>query len=256
MPLRKRGEGREFSQIRDIPPVPLNEADAELFGAISALDAAMPQVERAIVARRGGVIEIGCFKVSAVGLEIDDRASEEEWLAFIEAVKRIHKSLQWIVGDWIAYGETFLGKTYEEMAQMTGLYNAGTLRQLAYVCRNTPMSIRIDTLSFAHHQAVMGLEQPARIEWLRHAADHHWGVARLREELQGRPTLPDKDPYGAGRFSKSARKVGALITRIGQGSEVSQKARREALGYVQQMRAYLDYVEQTINDNLKEEGSR
>ncbi|HRF98763.1 MAG TPA: hypothetical protein PLZ51_26320, partial [Aggregatilineales bacterium] len=81
-----------------------------------------------------GAITIGNFQISKTGLQIADGVSVDEWQAFGQHIRTMETSIQWIIGDWLAYGERVYGTTYQEVAELTG-YVYETLRNLVWVAR-------------------------------------------------------------------------------------------------------------------------
>lgn len=254
MSARKRREQREKFDLEP-SSLSLEEADKALFGEINEADALVPSVEQAIVNRGRGIVEIGKFRLSPIGMEFSSDVSFEEWTAFFEALRRIQTSLQWIIGDWVAFGENKLERSYEDMATLTG-YKEKTLREYAYVSRNVPMSIRMDTLSFGHHQVVAALPQPSQESWLQYATLNKLSVAKLRDEISGSPTPPPADPLGVKNFSKNARYVSRLVDRVGEAGEISQRDADKVLDNIDSMRKWLDAAESLIRKQKNEKPKR
>ncbi len=244
--MSKRGKHQERDDALGIPNIPMSDADAALFGQIQKADDLMPSPDQAIVAKSAGIVSLGHkVEVSPVGAVFAEDLSLEEFHAFFEAVKAITKSLQWIIGDWVAYGEDKLDFTYQELAYITG-YKAKTLRNFAYVARNVPMSLRKDTLNFGHHSLVAALPEHQQLSWLDYAIRHKLPVAKLRMEIAGTPTLPDDDdPAEVKSFGRNARLVSQLVVAMGQGKPVDAENGRLR---IEAMRRWLDRVEGMLGD--------
>lgn len=243
---RKQADNFFMDLSMDIEPAPLSEADKALYGALEGLPSLTP--EQAIVAKQNGVVEIGPFRMTSTGLEIDGEITEEQWLTFFQAINRITQSLQWIIGDWMVYGEMRLGKTYKQVADEIGVA-ARTLEDYAYVARKVPYSVRTEYLSFGHHKLVASMPEPQQQAWLQHAQKNDLSVSVLRRELNELPPPPSGDPTGYKNFSKKARTVSKKIAAVGQGKRLSKSERQEVLGYIETMRQWLNAAEHLIGDD-------
>lgn len=224
--------------VGDDPGWSLSEADAAIFGTLRDTVSVTP--EQAIVIRRGETIDLGGkFRLSPVGLEITGQLTENEWSDFFQLIRRVQSSLQWLVGDWIAYGETAFKKGYEELAGITG-FSEKTLRNLVYVSRAVPMSLRKDTLTFGHHAIVASLPGPKQAGWLEYAEAHQLSVAALTKAIKGTPD-PEEPP--ARRLQRDM----SAIARMATGGKLPRGQKRtEALEKVRAMRAWLDDVERWL----------
>lgn len=146
-------------------------------------------------------IEIGNFKILPTGLQIAGHINVDEWQAFGQHIRMMETSIQWIIGDWLAYGEREYGKTYQEVAELTG-YAYGTLQNLVWIAKQFEFSYRYEKLSHTHHQKALlacnGDVQLAQ-KWLSEASEHGWSVKRMLDEISGVPvTLPPQK----GRMAK------------------------------------------------------
>ena len=92
-------------------------------------------------------------------------------------------SHQWAIADWMLWGEMHLEtrRAYDYAEKITG-FKRKTLREWAYVARH--ISIRMDNLSFGHHQVVAPLMPEAQkrcLEYfLRPLGNQFRYVARVR----------------------------------------------------------------------------
>lgn len=179
---------------------------------------------------------IGAFKLTPIGAAIDDGVTEAEWWAFWEVIGSFESAIQWIIGDALVYGDLKLGKTYEDVAERLERYSQDTLRQYAHVARSIPMLIRINGLSFAHHQVVAGtdLTEAARQEYLIKAAERGWSVSKLRQEIKGQ-LPPSKRPA----WQKRLDSLEQTYTR-GRWTRLPSESRREAY---ERLRNLLDQME-------------
>lgn len=168
----------------------------------------------AIVVQEDGAVQVGPFVLTPIGLKIEREVTEGEWQNFYAVIRRIRSSLNWILGDWLAYGAHRWGEKYEALAGFTGLKEK-TLREYAYVARHVELSSRLDKLSFGHHQEVARFDADAQRQWLSYAAEHKLSVKQLRAALQGQ-ALP------SGRVSVLER----AATQAARARAVAERARR------------------------------
>jgi hypothetical protein len=95
----------------------------------------------------------------------------------------------WEVGDWIVNGEDVVLRSLKKQkirqvaAEISG-YSGHTLRMAASVARKVEPDIRIDGLSWWHHQSVAKLEKEGQARWLTRAAEAGWSVRDLRDNLR------------------------------------------------------------------------
>lgn len=143
-----------------------------------------------------GALQMGGYRLTKVGLVAEESATIETWKQLGGMLFALEGSIQWLIGDWILNGEFQWGQTYEAMAEQTG-YEVKTLREYKYVCRSVHLSIRMDKLSFGHHQLVAKLSQDEQVKWLEWAANCNPipSVAEMRKAMRGKPdkpTLPER----------------------------------------------------------------
>jgi hypothetical protein len=122
--------------------------------------------------------------------------TEDEWRALGKdlATRRgqidvASSRLMWQLGDWVIAGEdgplSRLKKTrIRALAAEVSGYARHTLSQAVYVARRVPTSIRMESLSWAHHQQVARLDTSDQYEWLSRAVECGLSVHALRAELQ------------------------------------------------------------------------
>lgn len=129
--------------------------------------------------------------VTPVGLEIAGDLSFEEWSGLASHIGQAARSVAFVIGDWLYYGQrAFQGDdtnlsagtriqsgSYEAALAATGLDRA-TLYNYAYVSRNVPSSLRSERLSWEHHRMIAKLQPAGQQAWLRRC---------LAEEAAGRP---------------------------------------------------------------------
>jgi len=79
------------------------------------------------------------FAITPTGIQFNEELSFEEWDDLGQKLAPIAKSIGFIIGDWINYGEKRWGDRYEEALERTGMAYQ-TLRNYAYVARKVHLS--------------------------------------------------------------------------------------------------------------------
>lgn len=123
------------------------------------------------------------FSISPTGIEFHEELSFEEWDDLGTKLAPVGKSIGFIIGDWINYGEKRWGDKYEEALARTGLAYQ-TLADFAYVARKVHFSVRNEKLDFTHHRVVAKLKTDEEKQyWLDLAAKHNLGKRRLQKSI-------------------------------------------------------------------------
>lgn len=106
-----------------------------------------------------------------------------EWAAAGRRLGAVGRCIQWLLGDWIAYGNTKFGDRYARASKITG-YDVQTLMNMVYVASRFPDSRRRGNLSWSHHETLASMEPDGQEHWLDEANKHRWSVADLRMMLR------------------------------------------------------------------------
>lgn len=213
--------------------LPIKAADEATYGA--------PRVDlgrRDIASLKviANTLRAGHFTLTPTGLQAAEGATFEEWQQVGVILRRMDSSIQWLIGDWLNIGARAWGQMYEPVAEALG-YDAKTLREYAYIARSIELSIRMDNLSFAHHQLVASLEPDRQRYWLQLAADSQWNRSQLRlaiSQNNPNPTAPSKMRRGTlAYFERSLDTVWSTLQpalrKIGQGDRRQLAARLRAM---------------------------
>ena len=152
--------------------------------------------------------------ISPIGLQIDSELTFDEWKALAESLGQAARSIGFIVGDWLVYGQNLFGTegfperkvdsaSYELAIDATGL-DRSTLQNYAYVSRSIPYSVRTERLSWEHHRLMAKLPEPEQERWIgicidEDEAGRRISTRRLRKSLSlGRVATPkDLEPDAA-----------------------------------------------------------
>lgn len=120
-------------------------------------------------------------KITRTSWVLPKKMSFEQWSACGAALVEIGSAVQWWLGDWWTYGEHAYGKRIEAVRDgLFGEYSFGTLATYGWVARQLETSIRIETLSFAHHQHVAPLAPAEQRKWLARAVKEDWSSNELK----------------------------------------------------------------------------
>ena len=142
-------------------------------------------------------------RITPTGLDITEELTFEEWSSFAPAIGEAARSLCFVVGDWLVYGERFSaqrplpgfaelppkveGERYDQALLQTCL-DRHTLHNYAYVARCVPRSLRNERLSWEHHKALARLDADDQRHWIEQTlaendAGRRMSSRRLRRSI-------------------------------------------------------------------------
>ena len=163
----------------------------------------------------------GKVKVSPLGMEVIEKLTFDEWISLAPHVGSALRSMAFVVGDWLVYGEDVFSlqleldikvegedpdaprpakrvtrERYDTAHAATGM-DLATLKNYAHVSRRVPLSLRNNLLSWEHHKAVAKLKADELARWLDAAesGDKHGPITarRLRASITaGRIVTPEE----------------------------------------------------------------
>lgn len=132
------------------------------------------------------------FTLRPTGIEFHGDLSREEWNALGEKLSSVGKSIGFMIGDWINYGEKRYGEI-KDIEKLTGL-DYGTLRNFSHVSKRVELSLRNDNLDWYHHAVVAKVKSPEeQRQWLELAAEKNLSVRRLRKSISLGHVATDKE---------------------------------------------------------------
>jgi hypothetical protein len=133
-------------------------------------------------------ISAGPFVVTPVGLQVTDQdVPFEVWEAYGYGLRRVEAAIQWVIGDWLNYGETVYGETYAKALEYWPEYGYQSLNQYKWVASKVQFILRNINLSWSHHYAVARLDPPAQKYWLEQAKKRDWSVSDMRGAMRRNP---------------------------------------------------------------------
>lgn len=146
--------------------------------------------------------------ISPVGMQITRELTFNEWSELAVHIGRAARSVGFIIGDWLVYGQSLFGTdgapdkqvdsaSYELAIAATGL-DRSTLQNYAYVSRSVPFSLRTERLSWEHHRLLAKLPEVDMHDWIdacvaEEDAGRRLSTRRLRKSLNLGRIATDKD---------------------------------------------------------------
>lgn len=136
------------------------------------------------------------YSITPTGIDFHQNLSFEEWDELGTKLAPVGKSIGFIIGDWINYGQTTYGEKYDEALARTGIPYQ-TLRNYAYVASRVSLSCRQDNLGFEHHAVVAKLKtDEEKKHWLEITKEHNLSVRRLRKSINFGRLATEKEVQG------------------------------------------------------------
>jgi hypothetical protein len=176
-----RVRNNQFPTAPHISPKVLLEQEKARRAAVEEELAHVRAAGQALAA--DGTIVVQGFQLTPTGLMAPETISPDAWVDVGRLLAKLEGSLQWLVGDWIVYGEAIQWGDIPSLAQELG-FATQTLYDYASVSRKVQFSIRIENLSFAHHRLVMSMTPDYQTYALQFAAHHKYSVADFRKWIK------------------------------------------------------------------------
>lgn len=205
------------------------------------------------LALKDGEVQIGAFTLTGTGLQINGNASEDEWRKVGDLLFKLEGAIQWLIGDWLAYGEDVKYGDIGNIAAALGR-ETKTLYDYAYVARNVVFSVRTENLSWAHHSRVTKFPQDKQDYALKFAEKHGYSFLQFRKWIKlGMPETgllseeqaPALPSHGSTPVPKSALNGLEKLTQRDL-STLKPKQIAEGLAYITQARQWLDEMERRL----------
>jgi len=197
-----------------------------------------------------GTLIVHGFQLTPTGLIPPENMSFEAWDQVGTLLLKLEGSIQWLIGDWIVYGQEVSWGDLPKLAESLDR-DLDTLYNYASVSRKVQSWLRNQDLSYNHHRAVAHLTPEQQKFALDHAAEYKLPVAKFRKwiaEQQGQidqsnpPALPPQL-----RFKAIGREMDKFMDRDPSKAKPDEKA--TALSYAAQMRTWLEAYEKKWNNS-------
>ena len=142
------------------------------------------------------LVELFGFELTRQGLRApkEKPPTAEQWQQLGDYLAWQEKSLHWLIGDWMLWGERNLGEESSQefdpaaAAQVVG-WDIEMVKQCAWVCDRVAPGRRVQGLSYSHHRVVAAMPPGEQRIALRQAKDAGWSVERFQREVGGRKDL-------------------------------------------------------------------
>lgn len=121
--------------------------------------------------------------LTRVGARFNPQLNIRDWLHIGEQLFAIGSCYQFLLGDWLNYGEREYGEKYSIACDEMGM-DYGTVRNWASTCKRIELSRRRDKLDFSHHAEVAALAVADQDKWLDLAEQNKWAVTDLRQAIR------------------------------------------------------------------------
>lgn len=163
------------------------------------------------------------YALTATGIEFHEDISKEEWTELGRKLGEAGRSLGFLIGDWLNYGngKGQWGDTYTEAMRITGL-EYKTLRDYASVSRKIKLSLRNDNLAFELHKKIAPIKDESE--------QRKWLEVAERQAKKGKP-------MSSRRLAKSI-----LLGRIAKESDMTLpanlKGRKNVHPYVNRLMTF------------------
>ncbi len=134
----------------------------------------------AIQRHEDGTMTYKRFTMTRIGLRVPSDVEPDELRDVARIIRDLQTSIQWIVGDLLNSMERVWGKSYQTVAEQLG-YEVKTVQEWASICKN--VSIRMEGLSFGHHQLVSSYTPDEQQTFLQWAMANRASVSTLRKAI-------------------------------------------------------------------------
>jgi hypothetical protein len=118
-----------------------------------------------------------------LGVQFDSQLPYDTWRDIGVRIGRAGTRFQFVVGDWLLFGEQKYGAKYLEAQDLTGL-SYGTLANLKYIAGAIDFHRRRENLSYGHHVEIAALDPADGDRLLDQAEAEGWNREQLRQAVR------------------------------------------------------------------------
>lgn len=227
MSSRERGRNGSLFQAPQTQVTP-QVVDQNIFG--------FADTSRYALVEQNGTMEFGAFRMSPLGLEIGNQVTQDDWMHVGALLHRMQGAIQWLVGDWMAYGEREYKVSYEQASEQFG-YRKKTLYNYASVCKAVHFSLRREKLSFTHHTLVVDKSPEEQSLWLERAEVGNWSVSQMRREMRQDSPTPLR---GIAKHSMQLNDWRARTEQELRRAVAGKSDKREALAMLEEQARWIE----------------
>lgn len=109
-----------------------------------------------------------------------------DWLAMGRSLAVQRRTIDWLIGDWVAFGRTHFEPVQIEMALGEITADAQVLRRVEKVAKAFPPHLRNQALSFEHHAQVADMSVQDALPLLKQAERENLTAKALRHRAMDR----------------------------------------------------------------------
>lgn len=128
------------------------------------------------------------FAITELGIIFRRPVDFEIWQILGDKLMFYHAGLQWMLGDWLLYGEK--ASWSEQFAQALDAFQIeySTLMNYRRVASIFPIGARFAGVSWSHHREVAELNPEQQQFWLKAAAENKWSIRDMLQRMVGGTT--------------------------------------------------------------------
>ncbi len=144
-------------------------------------------------------ISVGPFTATPTGLIIDESQAipYEAWYEYGKGLKRVHGAIQWVIGDWLRFGERKYGEMYAQALELWPEYSYQSMADMVWVGDKFEFSERSENLGWSMHRIAASL--PDCGEVIQKAEAEDWTCAELRKVV-AEANKPKTPPLPEGKY--------------------------------------------------------
>lgn len=237
-PLRRKDERKRTSfddeQGNEGSPS-VYELDSLLYGKLS--ESAGPVIKMV-----DGNIKAHGFTLTSTGLQAGDGVTPDNWTEMGYLLFRLEGSIQWLLGDWLAYGMDLQWGDIPKIAKELGR-DERLLHRYKQMATAFQYARRRVELTFGHHESVRSMSPEEQDAALAHAVEEELSVAEFRKWI--RQSKEAALPESADAETPPSLPQAWTIDELEQWDmrRASAQERAAALSYIQQQRQRWEALE-------------
>lgn len=154
------------------------------------------------------------WRITPQGLVIRRDLTDGEFRALGQRIGALTNGLQWVIGDWLVYGEAAgqFGERYELAHEVTGK-SYESLSQAFRVSEAFPIEQRVQGMSWTSHREALRLSPARRVQVLEQAHREGWNRMRLVGHITAVTSRGVEKALNAGKPLTTQQRKSALWRR-------------------------------------------